>query len=126
LVSDHTQSNSGQSAEEFLFGEYLFLKKNNVYHKVAEREIVLVEGSDDYVNISLFDGREFLLRKTLQMMANILSVNLFIKVHRSYLVNVTAIDRLDTLNNCLCIGDKTIPLSRERRLELEKRIRKLD
>ena len=116
----------GQSADEFLFEEYLFLKKDNVYHKVAERDIMLLEGSDDYVKIHLRDGRTFLLRKTLQMMERVLSDALFIRVHRSYLVNVTAIEHLDTQDNLLCVGDTTIPLSRQRRQELEKVIRKVE
>lgn len=116
----------GQSADEFLFDEYLFLKKDNVYHKVAERDIMLVEGSDDYVKIRLYDGRTFLLRKTLQMMELILPDTLFIRVHRSYLVNVAAIEHLNAQDNLLCVGDTTISLSRQRRQELEKRIRKVE
>lgn len=116
----------GQSADEFLFEEYLFLKKDNVYHKVAERDIMLVEGSDDYVKICHRDGRTFLLRKTLQMMERVLSETLFIRVHRSYLVNVAAIDHLDTNDSHLRVGDTTIPLSRQRRIELEKLIRKVE
>jgi len=113
-------------ADEFLFEEYLFLKKDSVYHKVAERDIMLVEGSDDYVKIRLFDGRSFILRKTLQIMERALSEALFIRVHRSYLINVTAIEQLDTQDNLLLVGDTAIPLSRKRRLELEKLIRKVE
>lgn len=116
----------GQSADEFLFDEYLFLKKDNVYHKVAERDIMLVEGSDDYVKIRLYDGRTFLLRKTLQMMERVLSDTLFIRVHRSYLVNVAAIEHLNAQDNQLRVGDTIIPLSRRRRVELEKIIRKVE
>ncbi|HRJ14672.1 MAG TPA: LytTR family transcriptional regulator DNA-binding domain-containing protein, partial [Saprospiraceae bacterium] len=114
------------SADEFLFEEYLFLKKDSVYHKVAERDIMLVEGSDDYVKIRLFDGRSFILRKTLQIMERALSEALFIRVHRSYLINVTAIEQLDTQDNLLLVGDTAIPLSRKRRLGLEKLIRKVE
>lgn len=116
----------GQSADEFLFEEYLFLKKENVYHKVAERDIMLVEGSDDYVKIRLFDGRLFAMRKTLQIMERALSEALFIRVHRSFLVNVNAIEQLDPQENLLLVGDTAIPLSRKRRLDLEKMIRKVE
>jgi DNA-binding LytR/AlgR family response regulator len=126
LFASLKESKPGQTAEEFLFEEYLFLKKNNIYHKVAERDIVLVEGSDNYVNIRLRDGRVFLLRKTLQMMVDILSETLFLRVHRSYLVNMAAIDHFDTQENLLRVGETTIPLSRQRRVELEKMIRKVD
>ena len=116
----------GQSADGFLFEEYLFLKKENIYHKVAEHDIVLVEGSDDYVKISLYDGRIFMLRKTLQMMERVLPKNLFIRVHRSFLVNVKAIDQLNAQDNQLRVGETTIPLSRQRRTELERLIRKVE
>lgn len=126
LFAGLKDSKPGQSADEFLLEEYLFLKKGNVYHKVAERDIMLVEGSDDYVKIHLFDGRQFILRKTLQMMERVLSEAIFIRVHRSFLVNVTAIHQLDTQENLLFVGDITISLSRKRRLELEKLIRKME
>lgn len=116
----------GQSADGFLFEEYMFLRKNNVYHKVAERDIMLVEGADDYVNIRLYDGRIFLLRKTLRMMMRMLPDNMFVRVHRSYLVNVAAIDHLDIQYNQVRAGDTIIPLSRRRRVELEKLIRKVE
>lgn len=126
LFASQKEGRLGQSAESFLFEEYLFLKKNNVYHKVAERDIALVEGADDYVKIRLCDGRVFILRKTLQMMARVLSDTVFVRVHRSYLVNVAAIDQLDILDNQLRVGETTIPLGRQRRAELEKLIRKVE
>lgn len=126
LYALQKESKTGQSAEEFIFENYLFLKKNNVYHKVSEHDIMIVEGADDYVNICLQDGRTFLLRKTMQIMARILSESMFVRVHRSYLVNVAAIEHLDTQENHISVYGKKIPLSRHRRMELERLIRKVD
>lgn len=126
LYALQKESKTGQSAEEFIFENYLFLKKNNVYHKVSEHDIMIVEGADDYVNICLQDGRTFLLRKTMQIMARILSESMFVRVHRSYLVNVAAIEHLDIQENYISVCGKKIPLSRHRRMELERLIRKVD
>lgn len=126
LYALQKESKTGQSAEEFIFEDYLFLKKNNVYHKVSEHDIMIVEGADDYVNICLQDGRTFLLRKTMQIMARILSESLFVRVHRSYLVNIAAIEHLDTQENYISVCGKKIPLSRHRRMELERLIRKVE
>lgn len=126
LFTVRNVSKPSSAAEGFLHQEYLFLKQDSIYKKIAERDIVIVEGSDDYVNIHLRDGRVFVMRKTLKAMSSILSGGLFIRVHRSYLVNVSAIDQIDIEDSKLRVGDVKIPLSRQRRAELEKLIRKVE
>lgn len=117
---------AGQAATDFLFEGCLFLKKDNVYYKVTEQDIVVVEGADDHVNIWLRDSRMFVLRKSLLTMSRILSDTLFMRAHRSYLVNISAIEHIDIQESFLQVGKITIPISRQRRTELEKLIRKVE
>jgi DNA-binding LytR/AlgR family response regulator len=126
LYKTSKSKTADQELVDFLFEGYLFLKKETVYYKVAEHDIVLVEGADDYVNIWLNDDRMFVLRKSILTMSRILSTTLFTRVHRSYLVNITAIEHLDAKENYLRAGKFTIPISRQRRVELEKLIRKVE
>lgn len=119
-------SSKDKKAIDFLFEGCLFLKKDNVYYKVTEQDIVAVEGADDRVNIWLRDDRMFVLRKSLLTISRILSDTLFMRVHRSYLVNISAIEHIDIQESLLRVGKITIPISRQRRAELEKLVRKVE
>lgn len=114
------------SKDVFVLDQYLFFKKNKVYYKVSECDIVLIEGADDYAKVWLKNGAIFLLRKTLKAFEQLLRNVDFFRVHRSYLIRISAVDTLDFNNNTLTILGKEIPLSRHRRSELDKLLRKVD
>ena len=112
--------------EEFIQNNYLFIRRNKVYEKVSQQDIVLVEGANDYVNLLANDGRKFLVRKTMKAMEDLLADWTFYRVHRSYIVNLKSIDSIDFLNNELVVLDRVVPISRHKKLELERVVRKLD
>ncbi len=58
------------------------------------QEVIYLEAADDYVNIHTATG-EFLKNKTMSFFEQILDPNLFTRVHRSYLVRVEQIVRID-------------------------------
>ncbi len=57
-------------------------------------DIHYLEAADDYVKIHTKDGA-FLKNKTMGHFENVLSNNLFVRTHRSFMVNVTEITRID-------------------------------
>jgi two-component system, LytTR family, response regulator len=57
-------------------------------------DIHYLEAADDYVKIHTKDGA-FLKNKTMGHFENVLSNNLFVRTHRSFIVNVTEITRID-------------------------------
>jgi len=124
LRQEASQRQGGEDG--FVLNEFLFFKKDRVYHKVAERDIVLVEGADDYVKVHLSDETHFLLRKTLKVFERLLTNTDFLRIHRSYIVRLSAIKTIDFNDKTLTILDKEIPLSRQRRSELEKMVRRVD
>jgi DNA-binding LytR/AlgR family response regulator len=126
ILLSQRHKHSDNTAEEFLFEQYLFFKKNRVYHKVDINDIAIVEGADDYVQVHLNDGNKFLSRKTMRAMEQMLPTQQFMRVHRSYLIQIAAIASIDFQNQKIFIRDIEVPLSRNRKKELEDHINKVD
>ena len=59
------------------------------------------------------DGKEFLLAKTLKYVEGLLSSELFLRVHKSYLVNINYITKFDKTDNLMLtlINGEQLPVS---------------
>jgi two-component system LytT family response regulator len=57
-------------------------------------EIQYLEAADDYVKIFTSEG-SFLKKKTMNYFEGVLDPKLFVRTHRSYIVNVQQITRID-------------------------------
>ncbi len=87
----------------------LFLKKNNRYERVSLDEIQFLEADNNYTIIhTKFD--KFLYSTVLKKIEAQLPNDLFLRVHRSYMVNINAIAGFE--GNMLFINDKKIPVSK--------------
>ncbi len=59
-------------------------------------EVKYLEANDDYVNIHT-EERKFLKQKTMKYYEQRLSPNRFVRIHRSYIVNIEEIDKLELM-----------------------------
>lgn len=70
------------------------VKLNGKIRIIPVQEIHYFEASDDYVKIVTADG-SFLKNKTMAFFEKMLDLQQFIRVHRSYILNVAEITRID-------------------------------
>jgi len=105
--------------KEFIRENYLFVRRNKVYEKVSLQDIILIEGASDYVKLWTKDGKFYLLRQTMKGMEEMLKNWSFQRVHRSHIINLKAIQAIDFVNGEVMVLDRTIPINRKSRLELE-------
>jgi two-component system, LytTR family, response regulator LytT len=88
-------------------------------------EIVALSGADDYVEITLADGRRFLHDARLDDLEKRLPAG-FVRVHRSHIVNAAHVRTIRTLQGGRRVldvaGGAEIPISRRRITEVEKLI----
>ena len=89
--------------------EYFFIKSGKQYIKINFEEITFIESAKDYVFIFTEDQRHMALL-TLKQIEDKLPSQLFLRVHRSYMVAISAIDRIE--GNRIKIGEHEIPISR--------------
>jgi two-component system, LytTR family, response regulator len=61
---------------------------------IPVEEIFFLEAADDYVKIHTKEGH-FLKNKTMNHFEKILDANIFVRTHRSYMINVQQITRID-------------------------------
>ncbi len=70
------------------------IKKSGKIHVISTDEIEYLEAQDDYVMIYTKKER-FLKQQTMKFFEKHLDPGVFIRVHRSYIVNIQSIDRIE-------------------------------
>jgi DNA-binding LytR/AlgR family response regulator len=89
---------------------FVYIKVERDMKKVFLNDIVYVEGWKDYVKLFLANGKMLLVRQSISGMENLLSEQLFLRVHRSYMV---ALDKITGYNGfSVQLDDKEIPIGR--------------
>ncbi len=72
----------------------IVLKSGNEIHLIPEEEVCCIEAQDDYVLVCT-SREEYLKKKTLKYYEGKLNPAMFLKVHRSFIVRIDAIQRLE-------------------------------
>jgi len=96
-------------------GNHIFIKTNLKKLKVYTSKIKWIEAFGDYVKVVTEDDSNLVL-STMKAFENDLSKDKFIRVHKSYIVNIDKIDRFNS--KFAEIGVTKIPLSRNKKDEL--------
>lgn len=89
--------------------QYLFIRADYSLMKILFSDILYIEGLDDYLKIHIQNQKTVVTRMTLKVILQKLPVNEFIRVHRSFIVSISKIDKIR--NKIIYINDKEIPVS---------------
>ena len=108
--------------EELATAEYLFLKVDNKFVKVNYTDIVYIEGMKDYLKIFVKD-KLLVVHKTMKAIEDMLPKNKFIRVHKSYIVSLRAVNSI--VGNMVEINGKEIPIGANYKEQLIKVVFKL-
>lgn len=100
--------------------------ENDLYVNIDRRlikidipSIYLVEAKGDYINVKT-NSQNYTVHSTLKKIEEKLPQTLFLKVHRSYIINIKEI--IDIEDNSVLIKKDLVPVSRSNRPELMKRL----
>ena len=107
-----------QNLENYKIKDSLYIKIDNRYQKLPMTEILFVEASGSYVYIHTDQARHTLAINLHQVEMEIVGKR-FMRVHRSYIVNLGKVDSFEKAR--LFIGDHTIPISKTYREDFQKR-----
>lgn len=88
--------------------DHLYVKTGYEQVKVLFSDILYLEAAGNYVTFVLKD-KNILSRSTFAEAVNLLPADKFVRIHRSFIVSVPAIDKADRYQ--VTIGNKTIPVS---------------
>ena len=92
----------------------IFIKVDGKFIKLNYQEIGYLENIGDYVKV-ITDSQTLTIHATMKYLEEKLGLP-FVRVHRSYIVNINKI--VDIEENNLVIGKKVIPISRANKAEL--------
>lgn len=85
-----------QQSEQAGYLERVAIKSGSKIHVASTNSIRYIEAQDDYVMIYCTDGK-FLKEKTMKYFESHLNPDVFVRIHRSYIVNVHEIKQIEPL-----------------------------
>ncbi|WP_020656241.1 LytR/AlgR family response regulator transcription factor [Massilia niastensis] len=95
--------------------ERVLIRDGARVHVVPVASIDYIEAQDDYVQISAGD-KSYLKNQRLSELEGLLDAAVFVRIHRSYIVNVGAVCRIEPVskdNHCAVLkGEVRLPISR--------------
>lgn len=108
--------------ETVVSSDFIYVKKDHELKKLSFSDIIYLEANDNYCMVYTDEGR-YLLSKTLKKTITKFPPSKFVRVHRSYVINIDKIDSIGP--NYIKIKGKEIPLSETSRKELMQQIETL-
>ncbi|MEQ8628899.1 response regulator [Ekhidna sp.] len=111
---------AGNQKEDTVVSEsHLFVKVKNRLEKLKFEDIRYIEANDIY-SILMTSQNSYILSYSLKTLEEKLPASRFMRVHRSYIVNVEHIQAIE--DNYIQIADKSIPIGKTYREDLMKRL----
>lgn len=101
--------------------DYIYVKSNSKLVKVQNLNILFVEALKDYVIIHT-DKERFTIHSTMKDIEKKLPEDIFMRVHRSYILNLNKINSIDSSIVNIEKSDKKIPIGGSYKDSLFKRL----
>jgi DNA-binding LytR/AlgR family response regulator len=118
LTTGHDAS-PAENQNALVQSDSIFVRHHDKMVKIMISDILYVEAERNYCRIYTID-RAYLLVITLKELDERLPGNHFIRIHRSYIVNISRINEVGNMH--VSVGNKNIPLSKSYREELMQRL----
>ena len=115
-------NNNTPELKPFILNDCIFVRSFEKMMKVPFKCILYIEAERNYCRIHSIE-KEYLIVITLKEIEDKLPANYFLRVHRSFIVNISHIDEIAASH--VMIAKKTIPLSADLKKNLLLRIQKL-
>lgn len=118
-MKDSTKNNSNEekanetvcfNLSECHVKDAFFVMANGFYTKVIYEEILWLESYHNYLDIHLKGEQKLCVIHPLSRMEEILPKDFFIRIHRSLIINIYAVERF--IGNTLYIGKRRLDVSR--------------
>ncbi len=100
-------------------GDDFYININKRLIKIDIQSIFLVQAKGDYIYLKT-DNKNYTVHSTLKKIEEKLPDHMFLKIHRSYIININKI--IDIEDNSVLIEKDVVPVSRSNRPELMKRL----
>jgi DNA-binding LytR/AlgR family response regulator len=99
--------------------DYFFVRCDKRYEKILYNDLLFAEAMENYVVLNTKENK-FISYLTFKAVEEYLPKEIFIKVHKSFIVSISNIDSIST--NEIKIGSHNIPISRNLKDEIMNKI----
>lgn len=99
--------------------DYFFIKTDQKLEKVILNEICFIQAMENYLVIHT-TSQKIMSLMTMKSMEEKLFDNQFLRIHKSYIVNINKIESIE--GNCLNVKSTRLPISRQKKQEVLDRI----
>jgi len=118
---DFFELKSNQPASDNLKSglDYFFIKCEYRYEKIHFKDILYIEGMENYIVIWT-NTQKYITLLRMKTIEETLPSAQFMRIHKSFIVSILAITAID--GNELVVGGKRLPISREKKNEIMERV----
>ena len=109
-----------EEEQNAILEDSIFVKKDHLLIKIRFDELEWIKAERNYLELHC-NGKNYLIRSTLQDFISRLPQNLFFQVHRSYAINLKHITAIEY--NTIRLGEQEIPLGRSYIESLKEKIK---
>jgi len=119
-AKEPVQELQSATPNHYVLHDRLFVRKGQVFHREDLADILYLQADRAYCQI--FTRKEhYMVSINLNRLSQQLKLPYFMRIHRSYMVNLKAIDQLET--GYVTIANKRIPVGAKYRKEFNERFR---
>jgi len=119
ITNDQNGREENVCSSPFILKDSIFIRRNDTMIKILIDNIYYFEADRNYCKI-YSKNRECLLVMTLKEISNRLPIEHFLRIHRSYIINLSHVD--EVAGSHVVINRKAIPMSKSLRGELLERL----
>ncbi len=112
----HTLKNEQMYSED---DNFIFIKSNLKKHKLFLNSVNYVEAFGDYVKVHT-ENKMYTVLSTMKGFDQRLPSEQFLRVHKSYIVNLQKVEHYTS--KLITLGDQKIPISRNRKKDLDEAV----
>lgn len=98
--------------ENTVVNKHLFLKTGSKIVRVPFQDLLYIEGFREYIKVHTSTQRH-IVYQSLSKVLDVLPAHNFMRVHRSFIINISKIDSID--GHLIKIGNEEIPISKSQR-----------
>lgn len=106
--------------QDFVWNNFYFVRSKNTLLKIDTQRIIWVEAEDNYTHLWLDKNEHYLVSSTLKQIEDKLPKTNFIRIHRTYLINLQYLDKIE--DQFVHLGKKALPIGKSYKQELFQRL----
>jgi DNA-binding LytR/AlgR family response regulator len=88
-----------------------FIRNHHQLIRVKWMDIHWLHADGNYCHV-VTASRKYAVKSSMKKLASRLPLDLFLRIHKAYIIRIDSIEKIDTKDNVVTIGDQMLPIGR--------------